>query len=200
MNTLKLRHLGSRFDLDSHFFGRAIGAAMRERIESVLATVPTGETLVLDLTGVAAFDYTFADEAVAVLLGRVTKGEYGDRYLVLKADQSESGTMLLENIEVALRLRELAILVSCIPQDQPQQDLPQQWRVIGELPAHLRQTLAVVMEKPFTTVSQVRETMNIDGATATTNRMYKLAALRLVKRRKTVLDVGGSQFIYSGIV
>lgn len=184
MNTLKLRHFGS------HFFGRSVGAAMRERIESVLNTVPTGETLALDLEGVQC-DYTFADEAIAVLMGRLTKGEYGDRYVVLTAAHGESSDIVLENIEVALRLRELAVLVSATSDE---------WRVIGELPAHLKQTLEIVMSKPSITVAQVRETMNIDGATATTNRMHKLAALRLVKRRKTALDVGGTHFVYSGIV
>ena len=85
---------------------RGTGRRVREALAEVLEGLPVGGMLYVDTRGVELMDYSFADEAMGVLVSRVASGEYGDRRVVLV----EEDRALLENVEASLRQRSLAMV------------------------------------------------------------------------------------------
>jgi hypothetical protein len=76
--------------------GRSRGIRMREAIEKMLKEESGVARMVLDFAGAGPIDFSWADEVVATLVSRLWSGEYGEKYLLLRADSSA------ENINVAL--------------------------------------------------------------------------------------------------
>lgn len=194
---------------------RPQGRQVQQELDALLRQLPPESVLVVDFDGVEMMDYSFADEALGALFSRMSAKEYPNRYVVLAAGEGELGEALLENVEVALSMREVAALV--LPKDQL--DLVEaasefnesaaasvhngraaNWRVAGTLPTHLVETLRAVMDKPQVTVRELADALQIDSATACNNRIAKLYQLRLVRREAAIVPEGGRQYFYSSVI
>src|ERR671938_1180293 len=113
---------------------RGTGRRVREALAEVLEGLPPGGILYVDTRGVDLMDYSFADEALGILVSRVAAGEYGDRHVVLVEGERE----LFENIEASLRQRALAMIRVNEPGASPE--------IVGQVPEHLVETLRVIYE------------------------------------------------------
>lgn len=195
MKTLSLGEYGKLLAM------RPQGKRVQESLDAQMRSLPAGGVLVVDFDNVEMMDYSFADEALGTLYSRLAAKEYPDRYLVLVTDESEITQALLENVEVALNQREVAALV--VPREvfsgQETEDKPQ-WRIIGQLPEHLVETLSAVIDKKEVTVRDLVEALGLDSVTACNNRIARLHQLRLVRRKATIVPEGGRQYCYSSVL
>jgi hypothetical protein len=165
---------------------RGTGRRVREVLGEVLEGLPGDGVLYVDTRGVELMDYSFADEALGILVSRVAAGEYGDRHVALVEEDRE----LLENIEASLRQRGLAM----IRVDEPGVDP----KIVGEVSEHLLETLRVIYEAGAITNADLAERLGINH-TACNNRATKLFKLGLIHRRKNTAAPGGRQYSYEGI-
>lgn len=180
---------------------RPQGKRVQESLDTHLRSLPPGGVLILDFDNVEMMDYSFADEALGTLYSRLSAKEYPDRYLVLLTDESEITSALLENVEVALNQREVAALV--VPRaafDKSRGDQKVDWRIIGQLPAHLIETLSAVIDKEEVTVRDLVDALGLDSVTACNNRIARLHQLRLVRRKASIVPEGGRQYCYSSVL
>jgi hypothetical protein len=189
---------------------RPQGRRVQEALDARLRELPPGGVLVVDFEGVEMMDYSFADEALGAIYSRMSAKEYPDRHLVLEVREDELGEALLENLEVALNRREVAALVlsrsgkggasTVQTVTFPGRGKGSPWRVVGDLPGHLVETLKAVMDKGQITVRELSAMLGLDSATACNNRIARLYQLHLVRREATVVPEGGRQYSYSAVV
>jgi hypothetical protein len=165
---------------------RGTGRRVREALGELLDGLPGGGVLYVDTRGVELMDYSFADEALGILVSRVAAGEYGDRHVVLVEEDRE----LLENIEASLRQRDLAM----VRVDQPD-TVP---KIVGEVPEHLVETLRVIYEAGSITNADLAARLGLNH-TACNNRATRLLKLGLIHRSKNTAAPGGRQYSYEGI-
>ncbi len=186
---------------------RPLGRQVQEKLDARLRALPAGGVLIVDFEGVEMMDYSFADEALGTILSRMAAKEYPDRHLVIETKGDELGDALLENVEVALNRREVAALV--LPQAAMSKTAQKaenisavagKWRILGDLPTHLIETLRAVMDKGCVTVRDLSEALKLDSATACNNRIARLYQMHLVRREATVVPEGGRQYCYSAVV
>ena len=180
---------------------RPQGRRVQESLDAQLRDLPPGGVLILDFDNVEMMDYSFADEALGTLYSRLAAKEYPDRYLVLLTDESEITQALLENVEVALNQREVAALV--VPREafsKTRGSKKVDWRIIGQLPEHLVETLSQVIEKEEVTVRDLVDALGLDSVTACNNRIARLHQLRLVRRKASIVPEGGRQYCYSSVL
>lgn len=197
MKTLSLGAFGKMLAM------RPQGRRVQESLDAQLRDLPPGGVLVLDFDNVEMMDYSFADEALGTLYSRLAAKEYPDRYLVLVTDESEITSALLENVEVALNQREVAALV--VPREvfsgnAKDQEKKIEWRIIGQLPEHLVETLSAVIDKQEVTVRDLVDALGLDSVTACNNRIARLHQLRLVRRKASIVPEGGRQYCYSSVL
>jgi uncharacterized membrane protein len=166
---------------------RGTGRAVREALADALEALPKGGVLYVDTRGVELMDYSFADEALGVLVSRVAGGEYGERYLVLVEEDRD----LLENVEASLRQRSLAMTRVDEVGGEPS--------IVGDLPAHLADTLRAIMDAGFITNADLAKKLGLNH-TACNNRATRLAKLGLIHRRIETAAPGGRQYTYERIV
>ena len=162
---------------------RGTGRRVREALAEALEGLPSGGVLYVDTRGVELMDYSFADEALGILVSRVAAGEYGDRHVVLV----EEGRELLENIEASLRQRDLAMIRVDEPGATPQ--------IVGEVPEHLVETLRVIYEAGSITNADLAAKLGLNH-TACNNRATRLLKLGLIHRHK---NTAARQYSYEGI-
>ncbi|MGH3088877.1 MAG: winged helix-turn-helix domain-containing protein [Rubrobacteraceae bacterium] len=162
---------------------RGTGRTVREALAEALEELPKGGVLYVDTRGVEMMDYSFADEALGILVSRVANREYGDRYLVLVEEDRD----LLENVEASLRQRDLAMIRV--------EEVGAQPTVIGALKDHLLNTLNVVQETGSITTAQLAERLGVNH-TACNNRATNLVKRGLIGRRT---EAGGRQYTYERI-
>ena len=193
-------------EFGKHLAMRPLGRQVQEKLDARLRSLPAGGVLVVDFDGVEMMDYSFADEALGTILSRMAAKEYPDRHLVIETKGDELGDALLENVEVALNRREVAALV--LPQNTMNKAkktenisaVAGKWRILGDLPTHLVETLRAVMDKGCVTVRDLSEALKLDSATACNNRIARLYQMHLVRREATVVPEGGRQYCYSAVV
>src|SRR5919112_2841419 len=150
---------------------RATGRRVREALGEVLEGLPSDGVLYVDTRGVELMDYSFADEALGILVSRVAAGGYGDRDVALVEEDRE----LLENIEASLRQRGLAMIRVDEPGGAP--------KIVGEVSEHLIDTLRVIYEAGSITNADLAARLGLNH-TACNNRATKLFKLGLIQRRK----------------
>jgi hypothetical protein len=165
---------------------RGTGRRVREALGELLDGLPGGGVLYVDTRGVELMDYSFADEALGILVSRVAAGEYGDRHVVLVEEDRE----LLENIEASLRQRDLAMVRVDEPDTAP--------KIVGEVPEHLVETLRVIYEVGSITNADLAARLGLNH-TACNNRATRLLKLGLIHRSKNTAAPGGRQYSYEGI-
>ncbi|MDQ3966258.1 MAG: winged helix-turn-helix domain-containing protein [Actinomycetota bacterium] len=165
---------------------RRTGRRVREALAEVLEGLPSGGVLYVDTRGVELMDYSFADEALGILVSRVTAGEYGDRHVVLVEEDRE----LLENVEASLRQRGLAMIRVDEVGESP--------RLVGEVPEHLIETLQAIYDAGSITNADLAAKLGLNH-TACNNRATRLFKLGLIHRRKNTAAPGGRQYSYERI-
>src|SRR5919202_903975 len=165
---------------------RGTGRRGRGGLAEAPGEPPSGGVLYVDTRGVELMDYSFADEALGILVSRVAAGEYGDRYVVLVEEDRE----LLENIEASLRQRALAMIRVDEPGASPE--------IVGEVPDHLIETLRVIYDAGSITNADLAAKLGLNH-TACNNRATNLLKLGLIHRRKNPAAPGGRQYSYEGI-
>src|SRR5829696_7520156 len=165
---------------------RGTGRRVREALAAVLEGLPTGGVLYVNMRGVELMDYSFADEALGILVSRVAAGEYGERHVVLVEEDRE----LLENIEASLRQRDLAMLrVDEIGGDP---------KIVGEVPEHLVETLQEIQAAGSITNADLAAKLGINH-TACNNRATRLFKLGLIHRRRNTATPCVRQYSYERI-
>ena len=162
--------------------GRRVRAALAEALEGL----PGGGVLYVDTRGVELMDYSFADEALGILVSRVAAGEYGNRHVVLVEGERD----LLENVEASLRQRSLAMIRVEEVGGNPE--------IVGEVPAHLIYTLHAIYDAGSITNADLAARLCINH-TACNNRATRLLKLGLIHRRKNTAAPGGRQYSYERI-
>ena len=165
---------------------RGTGRRVREVLAGLLEGLPSGGVLYVDTRGVELMDYSFADEALGILVSRVASGEYGERRVVLVEEDRE----LLENVEASLRQRELAIVRVDEPGGDP--------RIVGDVPGHLVETLHEIQAAGSISNADLATRLGLNH-TAMNNRATRLFKLGLIQRRKNTAAPGGRQYSYEGV-
>jgi hypothetical protein len=165
---------------------RRTGRAVREALAEALEALPEGGALYVDTRGVELMDYSFADEALGVLVSRVAGGEYGGRYVVLVEEDRD----LLENVEASLRQRSLAMIRVDEVGGEP--------GIVGKVPDHLVDTLRTIYDAGAITNADLAAKLGLNH-TACNNRATKLAKLGLIHRRVETAAPGGRQYTYERI-
>lgn len=165
---------------------RSTGRAVREALGEALEGLPKDGTLYVDTRGVELMDYSFADEAIGVLVSRVAGGEYGDRRLVLVEEDRD----MLENIEASLRQRSLAMIRVDEVGGEP--------GIVGTVPDHLVDTLEEIRTAGSITNADLAKKLGVNH-TACNNRATRLAKLGLIHRKVETAAPGGRQYTYERI-
>lgn len=165
---------------------RKAGRAVREALGEELEALPKGGVLYVDIRGVDLMDYSFADEALGILVSRVANGEYGERHLVLVEEDRD----LLENVEASLRQRSLAMIRVDEVGAEPE--------LVGEIPEHLVETLQTIQQKVSITNADLAKALDLNH-TACNNRATRLAKLGLIHRHIETAAPGGRQYTYEKI-
>jgi len=147
---------------------RPTGQAVRERVERDMEQERDGSVIGLDFSKVGVIDYSCSDEIVAKLLSRLLAGEYGEKYLVLIGMNDNQ----LENIEVALERKDLAIMYESAGGTRA---------VLGNLNKYLRDTLEFIAERKKATARELSAAAKIEANTSGT-RLLNLYKKRLVRR------------------
>ncbi len=163
---------------------RGMGRDVRQALVDALTELPKGGVLYVDTRSLEFVDYSFADEALGILVSRVAGGEYGERHLVLV----ESDRDLLENVEASLRQRNLAMLRVPEVGGEP--------AVVGVLEGHLLETLEAVRKVGPITTADLAARLEVNH-TACNNRATNLVERGLIARRK---ESGGRRYLYERIV
>ncbi|CAN5755172.1 hypothetical protein BH23ACT11_BH23ACT11_28740 [soil metagenome] len=165
---------------------RKAGRVLREALGDELEALPKGGVLYVDIRDVELMDYSFADEALGILVSRVANGEYGERHLVLVEEDRD----LLENVEVSLQQRSLAMIRVDEVGAEP--------ALVGEIPDHLVETLQTIQEKGSITNADLAKVLDLNH-TACNNRATRLAKLGLIHRHIETAAPGGRQYTYERI-
>jgi len=170
--------------------GRSRGVRIRETLERMLKENPEAR-VILDFSGSGAVDFSWADEVVAKIISRLWSNEYGERYLVLKGLTPSQ----IENIEVALERKKLAVLATG----------PDGWRIMGSLNNYLAHTLDEVMKRKRLTLKELSEAEGI-GMNTSGTRLLNLYKKRLVFRvertrgMKKEMPHRGRQYVYESLL
>jgi len=151
---------------------RLEGKSAREQLVGLLDELPQPGRVVVSLEAVEVLSGSFADEAIAIPYSRLASGEYGDRYLVLRAPSLE----ITDDLAHKLERRRLAMI--CLTDDG--------WEIVGLLSPAMREALTLVVKRGETTPKELAEALNIRH-NACLHRVGRLAELRLIRREEVGL-------------
>lgn len=174
-----------RFTLVAHgktLWTRDVGRKMREDVEELLSAASPGDVIVLDMKGVDAFDFSFANEFFGKTLLSLPR-LYPQRFLVvqgLTAYTRENLVHALESLSLAMIERKGRVL-----------------SLIGKVhPADIATFEAVAAKRVPVTAATLAEVLAV-GITAVNERLSKLTNLGLVRRRSGASAAGREQYEYS---
>jgi hypothetical protein len=169
---------------------RQLGEEERILLEREVAKVSPGEIVGIDARQVEFLNYTFADECFGKLFNRMRAGELGERFAVFVADESRLEEEL-KDVSVALAARKLAVL--CVDDPTRAED----WRIMGELPKSLEDTLEAVEAGDTNETLANRLGINV---TTCNNRTDRLVKLRLLRRTLHQGDLGYKQYEFAPVL
>lgn len=169
---------------------RHLGEEERILLEREVAKAEPGEIVGIDARRVEFLNYTFADECFGKLFNRMRAGELGERFAVFVADKPRLEEEL-KDVSVALAARKLAVL--CVDDPARTED----WRIIGELPKSLQDTLEAVEAGDTNETLASRLGINL---TTCNNRTDRLVKLRLLRRTLHQGDLGYKQYEFSPVL
>lgn len=175
---------------DAPLGNRQVGEEERVSLEREVAKAEPGEIVGIDARRVEFLNYTFADECFGKLFNRMRAGEFGERFAVFVADESRMEEEL-KDVSVALSARKLAAL--CVDDPAHTDD----WRVIGDLPKSLKDTLLAVEAGDTNEALAGRLGINL---TTCNNRTDRLVKLRLLRRTLHQGNLGYKQYEFAPVL
>lgn len=187
MPTFALRSLFNVLGLDGQdLLLRSYGSKAFPVIEKALLDTKDGESLTLEFDGISVMDTSFADETIVELLVRLTRGVYGDRFLILK----DPSPATIDNLEgtIARRKAKVGLKIALLILQN------QQIKVVGHLEPNLFQAWKLAKVNAGITARQVSDMLKLEINTAST-RLAKLYKLRLLSRNEE-LNASGRQHVY----
>jgi DNA-binding HxlR family transcriptional regulator len=164
-----------------HLWTRELAKQIRTTVQQNLDALKAGDVLVLDLSGVEVFDYSFANELFGKTLLSLSS-EFPGRFIVVEnlTDYTrENLSKALESLGLAIIVRKklkLELLGKAHPSDV---------ETFGALVAANEPISAVELSK--------RLSVNL---TAMNERLTKLGAMGLVRREKSASVAGREQYTY----
>lgn len=175
---------------DTPLGNRRLGEEERALLEREVSKAAPGEVVGVDARRVEFLNYTFADECFGKLFNRMRAGEFSERFVVFVADESRLEEEL-KDVKVALAARKLAVL--CVDDPVRASD----WRVIGDLPKSLEDTLQAV--EPGDTNEALANRLGINLTTCN-NRTDRLVKLRLLRRTLHQGELGYKQYEFAPVL
>jgi len=170
---------------------RQQGRQAQQEIEKEIHNMPYGEKLLLDMDGIDIISYSFADEAIAIIIQRLTSREYGNKFILIRCSAQDP----LEALEVALERRKLAVLIV-----KNQKDLSEKnWTCIGIKKDHLNRTLEEVIKHKKIRTVELSQILGI-SLTNCNNRTTELHRLGLIDRERVNDSSGGIYYINKSII
>jgi len=164
---------------------RLEGTRAREALLAALVSIKEPGRLVILLDEIDVLSGSFADETIAIPCGRLTAGEYGDRYLVVRCPSLE----IAEDLSHKLERRNLAML--CL--------LDNGWDVLGRIASQMRQTLELVVKMQQAVAKELSQALGINHNTCL-HRVGHLADLRLIRREEVGLAGPHASYRFSSII
>jgi hypothetical protein len=158
---------------------RPEGARLRPHAEELLATLNPGDALIIDLKGIEAFDFSFANEYFGKLILRLQ--EHPGRFLLLE----HANTYVEENLTHALESLGLLIL----------HRKGRTLRLLGKAHAADQQTLDAFAKRRSITAADLAATLQLN-TTAANERLKKFTTLGILRRERTSSDAGREQYTY----
>ena len=174
-----------RFPLAPHgktLWTRDKARTIREELESVLARRAPGDTLVLDMKRVEAFDFSFANEFFGKLLLSLPR-MYPQRFVIvegLNAYTRENLISALESLGLAMieRVKKRLVLIGKVhPTDTATFD-------------------AIAKGKAAVTAAELSDALSLN-VTAVNERLTKLTSLGLLRRERSHSEAGREQYEYA---
>ena len=160
---------------------RERGRQVREDIESKLAGLRAGDSLVLDFADVDGITVSFGDETVAKLVLARASGDFADRGLVIEGANED----VRETLETVLARRKVAgVILGATGEPE----------VLGEV-GWLPETLKAALELQGFRAVELAERLGITPQAAN-NRLKMLVASGAVARERVVPEGGGKEFGY----
>jgi hypothetical protein len=159
---------------------RGRGAEIRQAIAAAMPSIPTGEAMILDFSGVEIVSFSIGDEVVARVLLDMAAGAFEERP-ILVANANED---VLDPIVRALQRRE--VLGAQLDGDRI---------VLLNAPDHLQATFDAARERGEFRASELAADLGI-GLPACNNRLKPLLAAGLLTREPAIARSGGREFVY----
>lgn len=161
---------------------RDTGRRARRDLEKQLEALDPGTAMVIDLSGVQVFDYSFASEFFGKALLALPR-EYPDRFLMVEnlTDYAQENLMrALEGLGLAMIERKKG-----------------KASLIGKVHSTDLETFrAIERSKRPVTSSYLKDQLELN-LTAANERLSKLAAMGVIRRSKTTSSAGREQYEYS---
>lgn len=188
--TIKVVEFPRTQEPDAPLGNRQLGEEERAFLEREVAKANPGEIVGIDARRVEFLNYTFADECFGKLFNRLRAGEFGERFAVFVANEARLEEEL-KDVSVALAARKLAVL--CVDDPSRTED----WRIIGELPKSLKDTLEAVEAGDTNETLASRLGINL---TTCNNRTDRLVKLRLLRRTLHQGNLGYKQYEFAPVL
>jgi hypothetical protein len=164
-----------------HLWTRALAREIREKLDEKLRSSNEGDVVILDLDGVEAFDFSFANELFGKTLLTLPE-EYPGRLLVVE----NLTEYTRENLKKALEGLQLAMI-------ERHNEKP---TLLGKVHQADAETFtALIRAKHPITAAELKDRLEVN-LTAMNERLSKLSRLGLVIRKKSVSAAGREQYEY----
>jgi hypothetical protein len=174
-----------RFPMASYgprLWTRDAARPIRHQLEDLLEAVQPGDVIIIDMKGIEAFDYSFANEFFGKTLLALPR-TYPGRFVVIEGLNQYTR----ENLIAALHTLSLAAI------ERSGRTL----ELIGKFhPADTVTFTAIAQARTGVTAAQLRDLLAINLA-AVNERLAKLTSLGLVRRRPGSSPAGREQYEYS---
>lgn len=154
-------------------------------ISRFISSQPDGAVAAFDLRDLEYIGYSYAKPTIRTPLRRQNVGEYGDRRIILLAEERDE---FLEGIEAALKEEDMAVLVADSAEDPLDSIEP-----LGHIKDHLLETFHDVKEAGPATTAQVSSRLDQSLQNAN-NRLRSLDDLGLIRREKVDSTSGGKEW------
>lgn len=165
----------------AHLWTREKARQVRARVAGILDELKTGDVLVVDASGVEAFDFSFANELFGKTL--LTLGvEYPGRFVAvenLSECAKENLSKALESLSVTMIEREQGSL-----------------RLLGKVHPADQQTFDEILDAGEAVSAGALSKRLEVNLTAMNERLSKLTSLGVVRREKAPSASGREQYVY----
>lgn len=165
----------------AHLWTRDTAKTIRDQVVEILNTLSAGDVLVLDVSGVEVFDFSFANELFGkTVLSLAT--EYPGRFVVAEGLNEYTK----ENLAKALE----SMNITMIERRGRKLNLLGKTNLVDDATF-----AAIVAAKNAVTANVLREKLNLN-LNAMNERLTKLTSMGLVRRERSVSAAGREQFEY----